>query len=612
MSKYFTLKIQLTQTTISVSVIDEQNKQEEIIELIPKIKEYPINIEFNKNEIIVCQQNKINKNTFTNFVQDLFDYPDQFTKYSFIYQQKQFEVLPETLLTLIVYQFKKKVDQKGIVNNFILETPNGTNPEIIHRIKSALWNINIPNEYTPITKKYMIRPREDLYVDEEYMVYEIIEKEESYQKFIREINRAKEIINTTENEELKQKAELINQIIDYNEFYTPDNYQKLKLQFTCKEREILKLHHLDDNYCLFISSQYFNTIDDFKNLEMTCKRLNGTTYKFKYNPISITEEEYNDIFPNIETYHLYKRGDKMIQNENIKRYVDWFTQKSYQERINKMKENEKEIEYKNVIFTSEDRTNEIHKMQNNHFIVPFGVKEIGEYCFNSCSTIKEIAIPHTVTKLGNYCFLYCYNLTKIDLNENIKELPEGSFSQCLCLKEITIPTSVTKLGDYCFDFCYGFTKIELNGNIKEIPYQCFYNCKNLKEIRIPQSVTKLGNYCFEKCSNLTKIEINDNLQEIGDNCFNKCSNIKEIRVPNSVTKLGDCCFNECTNLTTIELSENIREIPNGCFNHCSNLKEVSIPKSITKLGDHCFFGCCNLNKIEFNEILNEIGNSTLR
>ena len=174
MPRFITLKIQLTQTTISVSVIDQQNKQEEYIELIPGIKEYPINIEFNKNEIIVCQQNELNENTFTNILIDLFDYPDQFTKYSFIYQEKQFEVLPETLLTLIVYQFKKKVDQKGIVNNFILETPNGTNPEIIHRIKSALYNINIPNEFTPITESYMIRPREDFYVDEEYLVFEII------------------------------------------------------------------------------------------------------------------------------------------------------------------------------------------------------------------------------------------------------------------------------------------------------------------------------------------------------------------------------------------------------------------------------------------------------
>ena len=76
--KFITLKIQLTQTTISVSIIHQQTNQEEIIELIPQIKEYPINIEFNKNEIIVCQQNEINENTFTNILLDLFDHPEKY------------------------------------------------------------------------------------------------------------------------------------------------------------------------------------------------------------------------------------------------------------------------------------------------------------------------------------------------------------------------------------------------------------------------------------------------------------------------------------------------------------------------------------------------------
>ena len=60
----------LSQTTISVSVIDQQNKQEEPIELIPNIKEYPLNIEFNKNEIIVCQE-ETNENTITGFMKEL-------------------------------------------------------------------------------------------------------------------------------------------------------------------------------------------------------------------------------------------------------------------------------------------------------------------------------------------------------------------------------------------------------------------------------------------------------------------------------------------------------------------------------------------------------------
>ena len=52
---FITLKIDLTSTTITVSIINKED-QEEFIELIPGIKQYPLNIKFNNNEIIICQQ----------------------------------------------------------------------------------------------------------------------------------------------------------------------------------------------------------------------------------------------------------------------------------------------------------------------------------------------------------------------------------------------------------------------------------------------------------------------------------------------------------------------------------------------------------------------------
>ena len=150
---YFTLKIKLTETSVSVSTINPE-KKEEIVEIKQGIKNYIVNIGFHKNEIQVCQP-ETTENTLTDFMQELFSRPDQFRKYSFKYQEKEYEVLAETLFTLIIYQFKKVADRRGIMNNFILDVPENTHPEVIHRIKSAIWNINIPNEYTPITREYI-------------------------------------------------------------------------------------------------------------------------------------------------------------------------------------------------------------------------------------------------------------------------------------------------------------------------------------------------------------------------------------------------------------------------------------------------------------------------
>ena len=83
---YFTLKIKLTETSVSVSTIN-QDKREEIVEIKQGIKNYIVNIGFHKNEIQVCQP-ETTENTLTGFMQDLFSHPDQLRKYSFIIKKK--------------------------------------------------------------------------------------------------------------------------------------------------------------------------------------------------------------------------------------------------------------------------------------------------------------------------------------------------------------------------------------------------------------------------------------------------------------------------------------------------------------------------------------------
>ena len=121
------------------------------------------------------------------------------------------------------------------------------------------------------------------------MMFEIINNHEEYLKFIRQIEKAKQIIYSTENNQLKSKAHLLNDIKDYNSFYSKENYETLKHQFTCEERTELKLYKLD-NYSIFLSSKWFTEIDDFINLEMSCKQCNGNLDKFYFNPMPLTQE----------------------------------------------------------------------------------------------------------------------------------------------------------------------------------------------------------------------------------------------------------------------------------------------------------------------------------
>ena len=40
-----------------------------------------------------------------------------------------------------------------------------------------------------------------------------------------------------------------------------------------------------DNYCAFLTSRWFNSIEDFINLELCTRKFNGNMTKFFYNPM---------------------------------------------------------------------------------------------------------------------------------------------------------------------------------------------------------------------------------------------------------------------------------------------------------------------------------------
>ena len=55
------------------------------------------------------------------------------------------------------------------------------------------------------------------------------------------------------------------------------------------------------NYCLFIASRWFETIEDFINVEKGCKRFLGNTTKFFYNPIPLTEQTRKQLVKELKT-----------------------------------------------------------------------------------------------------------------------------------------------------------------------------------------------------------------------------------------------------------------------------------------------------------------------
>ena len=134
-----------------------------------------------------------------------------------------------------------------------------------------------------------------------------------------------------------------------------------------------------DLYTIFIASRHFNSINDFINLELCTRRFNGNMTKFHYNPISLSQSLLH-FFPNVQTLHLYQKDDTFLEGGRIIKYVDWRRLGYYDYYIKKSIENDKEIEFKAVVFTKDDCHDEMTKQNpykkydfRYHFKIPDGV-----------------------------------------------------------------------------------------------------------------------------------------------------------------------------------------------------------------------------------------------
>ena len=93
------------------------------------------------------------------------------------------------------------------------------------------------------------------------------------------------------------------------------------------------------------------------------------------------------------------------------------------------------------------------------FVIPDGVKYIGECAFWKCEELKSVNIPNSVIDIGTSAFAGCESLKKINIPDSVERIHTDAFAYCYSLEEITLPTSL-KFMSYC----------------------AFYGCNSLKKI----------------------------------------------------------------------------------------------------------------------------------
>jgi hypothetical protein len=131
---------------------------------------------------------------------------------------------------------------------------------------------------------------------------------------------------------ISKQSEEINQLDDFKELtrvideienekdYSKDAY--LDIRYVLKPfnnsipLQLKRIFNVStiDNYCAFISSRWFENINDFINLELCTSKFNGNMTKFFYNPISLTETT-RPFFTHLRTLYLYSIKDNRFEND---------------------------------------------------------------------------------------------------------------------------------------------------------------------------------------------------------------------------------------------------------------------------------------------------------
>ena len=160
-------------------------------------------------------------------------------------------------------------------------------------------------------------------------------------------------------------------------------------------------------------------------------------------------------------------------------------------------------------------------------IIPYSVTNIGDYPFDACSGLTNIAVdaanPNYASASG---VLFNKSLT------TLIEYPGG------LTDSYVIPNSVTNIGDYAF-----------------------FNCSGLTNVTIGSSVASIGDAAFAG-SHLATVTIGSSVASIGASAFFGCD-LTSVTIPNSVTNIGQWAFENCPLLNAAYFEGNAPTVGGG-------------------------------------------------
>ena len=256
------------------------------------------------------------------------------------------------------------------------------------------------------------------------------------------------------------------------------------------------------------------------------------------------------------------------------------------------------------------------------YIIPYGVKSIGDSAFSHCTNLTSITLPEGLESIGKYAFYFCTNLTSITLPEGLKSIGDSAFGLC-SLGSITLPEGLKSIGDNAFNSC-NFNIVTLPDSLETMGSNPFIDCIRLEEIwvepnhpvfaqiddvlfnkaekklisypkrkkgksySIPTGIKSIGNGAFENCNTLSTITLPEGLKSIGERAFDSCKYLNSITLPEGLESIGESTFSYCENLESIIISDGVESVDERTFIGCKLLSSITLPASLTSIAKDAF------------------------
>ena len=253
------------------------------------------------------------------------------------------------------------------------------------------------------------------------------------------------------------------------------------------------------------------------------------------------------------------------------------------------------------------------------FVAP-GVKEIGNYAFENCKSLKEALVSPAFKTLGTASFVGCTSFTTLYTNEETKvaghvQLPatctgsigESTFTKTL-IERIDAP-GITSLGKSAFESCSCLAEVHLPALKAMNSANTFKYCPLLTTVEVsPDLAGTIGSYAFYSNDSLESIyqagndpvvglvDLPAGITKLSEYAFQQCSAIENFVAP-GVTSVSYYALHTCPILKTVRFSPDLAELDNGgrsdygAIRNCPELVDFypsTMPK-ITKLQAGTFY-----------------------